>query len=209
MKNSGYRTTLRFYRMKFAKKLAQFNRVRELPAYFEPMIGDKKRVVIAELAAGPICTIGDTWKEVKVELYASDVLKDEYDEIWKEHKAVPFVPIEYQDMENLTYPDNFFDIVHCVNALDHTLYPQKALKEMLRVCKPGGWIYLRHFPDQRTACRGMHAWDAEMVDGEAVFSNPKEKFLLSEFGNFKTYIGRQGEEKNSIVSILHNTNAVH
>ena len=29
----------------------------------------------------------------------------------------PFVPIEKQDVENLTYPDDSFDIV-CVNALD-------------------------------------------------------------------------------------------
>ena len=133
MKNPGYRTTLRFYRMRFAKKLARFNRAMELPNYFGPMIGDKKEAVIAELAAGPICTIGNKWKDVKVNLYASDILKNEYDEIWKEFNAVPVIPIEYQDMENLTYSDNFFDIVHCVNSLAHTLNPYQVLKELLRV----------------------------------------------------------------------------
>lgn len=197
MENLGYRTTLRFYRMRFAKKLAQFNHEAELPDYFGPMIGDKKEVVIAELAAGPICTIGNLWKDVKVKLYASDILKNEYDALWKENNATPVISVEYQDMENLTYPDNFFDIIHCVNALDHTLHPQEALKEILRVCKPDGWIYLRHLPDQKTACRGMHAWDVNMVDGEAVFSNLKEKFLLSEFGDFKTH-----REGHLIVSIL-------
>ena len=182
MENLGYRTTLRFYRMRFAKKLAQFNRETELPDYFGPMIGDKKEVAIAELAAGPICTIGHSWKDVKVNLYASDILKNEYDALWKEHNATPIIPVEYQDMENLTYPDNFFDIVHCINALDHTLHPQKALKEMLMVCKPGGWIYLRHLPDQKTECRGMHAWDANMADRETIFFKFQKKIMLFGFG---------------------------
>ena len=184
--------------MKFEKKFARFNREAPLPDYFGPMIGDKKEVAIAELAAGLICTIGNSWKDAKVKLYASDILKNEYDALWKEYNATPLIPIEYQDMENLTYPDNFFDIVHCVNALDHVLNPKRALKEMLRVCKPGGWIYLRHAPDQRKKYRGMHAWNVNMIDGETVFSNPKEKFLLSEFGDFK--IHREG---HLIVSILH------
>jgi ubiquinone/menaquinone biosynthesis C-methylase UbiE len=200
MKNPGYKTTVRFYRMRFWKKLARFNRESELPDYFGPMIGDKKEVNIAELGAGPICTIGNLWKDVKVNLYASDILKNEYDALWAEHNATPIIPIEYQDMENLTYSDNFFDIVHCVNALDHTLDAKKALKEMIRVCKPGGWIYLRHLPDQKKACRGMHAWDIHLVNGEMALSNSKEQFLLSEFGDFKTHM-----EKHLIVSILHKT----
>jgi ubiquinone/menaquinone biosynthesis C-methylase UbiE len=202
MKNLGYKTTLRFYRMKFKSKLARFNHKAELPDYFGPMIGDKKEVAIAELATGPICAIGNLWKDVKVNLYASDILKNEYDALWKEYNVTPVIPIEYQDMENLTYSDNFFDIVHCVNALDHTLDAKKALKEMIRVCKPGGWIYLRHSPDQMKKYRGMHAWDINMINGEIVFSNPKEKFLLSEFGDFKIPDRSGFERKGLIVSIL-------
>jgi len=124
MKNLGYKTTLRFYRMKFKVKLDRFNHQAELPDYFGPMIGDKKEVTIAELATGPICTIGNLWKNIKVRLYASDILQNEFASLWKEHNAIPVIPVEYQNIEHLAYPDNFFDIVHCVNALDHTLNPK-------------------------------------------------------------------------------------
>lgn len=197
MENLRAKNTIYFYRVKFKSKLAIFNHPSQLPDYFEPMIGDKKEVTIAELGAGPICTIGNLWKDVKVNLYASDVLQNEYAPWWGKYNATPVVPVEYQDMEHLTYPDGFFDIVHCVNALDHTLDSKQALKEMLRVCKTGGWIYLRHLPNQRKQLRGMHAWDINESNGESVFSNRRNRFLLSEFGDFKTHL-----EGDLIVSIL-------
>lgn len=194
------KNTIYFYRVKFKSKLAKFNVPAQLPSYFGPLIGDKKEVTIAELGAGPICTIGNFWPEVKVNLFASDILQPEFAPWWKMYQATPIVPIEYQDMEHLTYPDKFFDIVHCVNALDHTPNPKQALKEMLRICKPGGYIYLRHAPNQRQRYHGMHEWDIEMVDGECVFTSKKDKFLLKEFGNFKTHI--EFLKNDLIVSIL-------
>lgn len=197
MENARANCTIRFYRAKFLKKLAQFNFSSQLPDYFRPMIGDKKEVTIAELGAGPICIIGNSWKDIKINLYASDILQNEFVPYWEKYGATPVVPVEYQDMEHLTYPDEFFDIVHCVNALDHTPNVKQALKEMIRVCKPSGWIYLRHFPNQRKQLRGMHAWDINEINGDSAFSNRREKFLLSEFGNFKTHA-----EGALIVSIL-------
>lgn len=56
--------------------------------------------------------------------------------------------METQDMTQLTYPDNFFDIVVSTSVIEH-LYNQKdwygdmiAMKEMVRICKPGGIILL-------------------------------------------------------------------
>lgn len=206
--NPRYKNTLLFYNMNFRKKLRKFNRPSQLPDYFKPMIGDNKEVNIAELAAGPICTIGNAFKDVKVNIYASDILQNEYAPLWELHQATPIVPVEYQDMEHLTYPDGFFDIVHCANALDHTLYPKKALNEILRICKLGGWVYLYHLPDQRKKYRGMHEWDINEVGGETIFSNPNEKFSLSEFGDFKTHTEHQKlrgswREEDLVISILH------
>jgi len=158
-------------------------------------------VTIAELGAGPICTIGNSWKDIKVNLCVSDVLRNEYAPLWEQYDVTPVVEIEYQDMEHLTYPDGFFDIVHCVNALDHTIDARGALQEMFRVCKRGGWIYLRHKPDQRKKWRGMHEWDINIVEGETVISNPKESFSLKEFGDFKTH-SEGGRNRTLIVSTV-------
>lgn len=193
-----HKRTLEFYERYFDAKIAKFNVDSDLPEYFAPMIGDKKEVNIAELAAGPVCTIGNRWKDIKVNMYASDVLQKEYEPLWQAHKTEPLVKVEYQDMEHLTYTDQYFDIVHCANALDHTLDPKCALREMLRVTKPGGWIYLRHMSDQRKKYRGMHEWDMNEVEGECIFSGPRGKFSLSEFGDWKTYVG----EREAIISIL-------
>jgi SAM-dependent methyltransferase len=84
----------------------------------------------------------------------------EYAKLWDYHHKTPLVPITYEDFEHLSYQDNYFDMVHCVNALDHTVDARQALSELERVCKPGGWIYLRHAPDQKKHYGGMHRFDA-------------------------------------------------
>ena len=38
----------------------------------------------------------------------------------------------------LPYPDNFFDLVVCVEALEHAVFIEQALAELRRVTKPGG-----------------------------------------------------------------------
>jgi ubiquinone/menaquinone biosynthesis C-methylase UbiE len=136
---------------------------------------------IADLGSGPVCTLGGRFAGSNIEIIASDILAEEYKEITDE--LVKFtgqellIPIEYQDIENLTYPDEFFNIVHCVNTLDHTRDIKKALSEMKRICKKGGWIYLRHAPDQKKYLAGEHYWDATM-DG---FTNGTEIITLDGF----------------------------
>ncbi len=44
--------------------------------------------------------------------------------------------------ESLPYEDAAFDVVFCMNALDHMSNPQVAVRQMLRVLKPGGWLHL-------------------------------------------------------------------
>lgn len=176
----------------FDKKVAQFNVHSQLPDYFAQMIGDKKHVRIAEIGAGPVNTIGDSWPGVEVELVASDVMADGYTKMWKTEQLVP---IEYQDMENLTYPDKSFDIVHCVNALDHTKNPQKAIEEMQRVSR--GYAYLRHAPFQRTRFGGHHYWDIYQVGDLCAFESDTDSFMLE---GFETTF-EKGTKDNWITSI--------
>ncbi len=167
--------TIRFYKKTFDRKEKQFNVPAKLPAYFKVLIGDKTNVKIAELGAGPVNTIGNYWSRSHIDIYASDILWPTYKELWGE--KIPIIPVDYQDIEKLTYEDNFFDIVHCVNTLDHMENPQQAISEMKRVCKDGGVIYLRHAPNQMDRYGGMHRWNIT----ETGFTNSTEHFDLSEF----------------------------
>jgi len=173
------------------------------------MIGTLKEVTIADIGAGMFSTTGSVWPDTKVNLYPSDKLADEFNRVLKEFKFKPIIPVEKQDMENLTYPDEMFDIVHCVNALDHTENPRKALFEMYRICKKGGWIYLRHhFNTARLQKNmGMHRWNIHMtIDKNCVFWSNSGGFLLSDcFDWWQTEAKKElGYERyNMIVSKYH------
>jgi SAM-dependent methyltransferase len=213
---SGKRNALRYYQKKNRRKLRAFNHDFPFPEYFRELIGDKKSISVADIGAGAIPTTGNLWPGVVVTIVASDLLADEYNEMWQADHRVILNPVTKQDMEHLTYPDNSFDIVHCVNALDHCENPRAAIAEMIRVCRLGGWVYLRHVPNEGEHQRyaGFHQWnidkkapEEDLREDDCVIWNQESHFLLSEFGNFTTEIKTEvsntmypGEE--SVVSRL-------
>lgn len=149
------------YRRKIKQLIFEYNRSFPLPYYFHEFLKGKSEVNIADLGSGPVCTLGNIWGNVKINIYASDIRGDTYTELVNQQGVQLITPIEKQNMEELTYSANFFDVVHCVNALDHTKDAKKALEEMKRVCKVNGFVYLRHTRDQLNAngSRG-HYWNA-------------------------------------------------
>lgn len=179
----GKKAALIFYRSKLSWKNRQFNHAFPLAPYFDEMIGNKRDVMIADLGAGMFSTTGSTHHSATVHLYPSDMLADEFNKMIKDHKdnIIPVIPVEKEDMLALTYLDDLFDIVHCANALDHCLDPLKAIKEMYRVCKPGGWIYLRHFENvaQYEGHKGMHQWNLCKEGDSCKIWNDENSFLLS------------------------------
>jgi 2-polyprenyl-3-methyl-5-hydroxy-6-metoxy-1,4-benzoquinol methylase len=43
-------------------------------------------------------------------------------------------------LEELPYEDGQFDLVTCLDVVEHTPDDRVALRELRRVCKPGGWL---------------------------------------------------------------------
>jgi SAM-dependent methyltransferase len=209
LKNKEKYFTLHHYAKTAVAKAREFNHAFPLPAYFGPMIGDKKKVSIADLGAGMFSTTGCLWPTAEITVCPSDRLADEYMAELRRQNYKPFIPIEKQDMEHLTYPDDSFDIVHCVNALDHCHDPAKAIKEMYRVCKPGGWIYLRHyFNTARTQKnRGMHHWNMVItINRDCIVWGDLGCFLMSDLVPGFIHVSKKevGYEKyDMIVSTLH------
>ena len=203
----GKERNLRFWKGKLPAKAKSFNFSFPLHEYFGPMIGDKKKVSIVDIGSGVSSTTGSTWKGVEVDLHPCDIWADEYAKFYDLHKIKQHIEIEKQNMEALTYKDESFDIVHCANALDHCVDPFLALREMYRVCKPRGWIYLRHTPNEGERHRyGMqHQWNIQQEGSDCFIWNYKEKFHLSKcVGGFTTEkkIELLGEPV-TIVSKLH------
>ena len=203
--NKGKNNTLHFYRKKLPWKARQFNREFYLPDFFGVMIGDKKEVTIAELGAGMFCTIGSLWKTAKVNIHPSDALADEFNQILKECGINPVTALEKQNMESLTYPDKSFDIVYCCNALDHCADPLNAVKEMYRVLKPRGWIYLKHVVNvgEHEKYAGLHMWNVDIGNNnECIIWNRNERFSLENFVPGFNNVIDKSSGIDQIISIL-------
>lgn len=183
--------SLDHYRINAKFLIRDYNKLFPMPYYFQDMVSKHGSYRIADLGAGPVCKLGGKYAGSKIEIVASDVLAKEYKEITDEYGIELLIPIEYQDMTNLTYPDESFDVVHCINTLDHIKDIKKAISEMKRICKSGGWIYLRHGPKQKTQLRGHHYWDCT---GEG-FDNGKEFVKMDGF--------HTGNDGFMIIHVMH------
>lgn len=61
-------------------------------------------------------------------------------------KGLPNVRLHEMDAANLTFPDDVFDIVYAPYVISVVPDPVRAVREMRRVCRPGGKIViLNHF----------------------------------------------------------------
>ena len=185
-----------FYTKKMHLKEKQFNHAFPLELFISDMIGDKKDVKIADLGTGMFSTTGSTWPFATVHLYPSDLLADEYNQVLKEGGITPLIPVEKQNMEELTYPDEFFDIVVCINALDHCEHPLKALQEMLRVLNKDGWIFIK-CPKNNAEGRkyaGLHQWNICKDGQDFRIWNKIERYTLP---------GQVVEVENYVIIYLH------
>lgn len=59
------------------------------------------------------------------------------------------------DAQNLMFRNDLFDVVYSLNAFEHIPDPAAALREAIRVTRPGGMLYLR-FDPVWTADSGSH-----------------------------------------------------
>ena len=158
-------------------KIAKYNQILPLADYLIPLVEDKKEVKIADIGSGPFPITGQTLEGVKVEITHAD--QQDFGYFWEKYKTTPLFKTEVENMEKLSYPDGYFDITHCVNALDHTKDALSALKELIRITKKGGWIYIECALIQKTTRGHRHFWDA-LEDG--TFTDGETTFNLKDFG---------------------------
>lgn len=57
-------------------------------------------------------------------------------------KVPDYKPDIVGDIHDLPFPDNSVDAIICIAVLEHVEEPQRAVREIYRVLKPGGYAYL-------------------------------------------------------------------
>jgi len=193
------RVTLAHYGRKLLIKEEQYNHAIPFPDYLLPYVMGKKELMVADLGAGPFSTVGTKLDGCKVTLIPSDILAEEFRDMCDHAGIKQYIPVEYQNMTRMRYPDETFDIVHCVNAIDHVLDIRSALHEMNRVCKTNGVIYLRHYQNQgekKNYC-GFHRWNIELSEHDCRIWNEDESFFLDDLLPFCTM-----QDGRMIVSVM-------
>ncbi len=58
-------------------------------------------------------------------------------------RGLDTVELRVADVHRLDFPDDSFDVVHAHQVLQHVADPVLALREMRRVCRPGGIVAVR------------------------------------------------------------------
>lgn len=107
--------------------------------------------------------------------------------------------VDHQNMEYLLYKDNSFDIVTCINALDHTPDAKAAIREMLRVSKH--MVYINCAMMQLSQSGGHHYWNAQ-EDG--TFTSKDDEFNIKDFGFEISLTDNGGERRYNHLNAIYN-----
>lgn len=74
-----------------------------------------------------------------------------FDRLFKSKKNLDYLSVDLNsplamkqmDITDISYEDNSFDVIFCNHVLEHIIDDSKAMKELLRILKPGGWAILQ------------------------------------------------------------------
>lgn len=92
-------------------------------------------------------------------------------EDWRDPRARQLPFIKMDSCTHLPFPDGTFDFACSYNSFEHLAEPQAALREMVRVVRPGGYIHLDFGPVYSSPW-GLHAYRS--------FRMPYPQFLFSD-----------------------------
>ena len=132
------------------------------------------------------CLVSLALKRMGKDAYAIDLKSGKIDERAK----TAGVKFQRMDVMNMSIKDGFFDCVFSFFALEHFMKPQKAIDEMLRVLKSGGYLYLDFGPPYFSPL-GLHIYRSITV--------PYCQFLF-DYDMMMKYI-----EKNNLLSPVKQT----
>ena len=142
------------------------------------------RVRILEVGAGPIGAIGEVHPTRQVEVVPTDILADEYNRVLRRRGLRPRIPTLRADMERLAeqFGADAFDLVYAANCIDHTGDAPRAIEEMVRVLRPGGYLVMEHFEDEgaHQDYAGLHQWNLSLAEGRLALWNEARRYDVAE-----------------------------
>lgn len=143
-----------------------------------------EEIKILDVGSGPLSGLGVMHEGKRLAVLAADPLAKAYQSMYRKYDVVPPVPVQLAFAEDLAvfFRKNEFDLVVCQNALDHMFDPWRALRQMIEVSKPGGWVLLRHSRNEAVneGYSGLHQWNLDTnSDGEFILWNKQQSLNVN------------------------------
>ncbi|NMH16577.1 methyltransferase domain-containing protein [Tepidiphilus baoligensis] len=141
---------------------------------------------VLDVGAGPLTILGKKINGQSINLTAVDALAEFYDQL-PFPAGSPIVRTEKCETECLSekFPENYFDITHAQNTLDHHYNPIAAILEMIKVTKRSGFIITSHAENEATRenWSGLHQWNFFIENNDLIISNKEKAFSVSSLIN--------------------------
>jgi SAM-dependent methyltransferase len=184
----------------------RFSLGRQLGENIGRHLGSSRRIL--DVGAGPVSTLGKYFLGESVDLIAIDPLASMYNDLLNEFELTAETPTILGFAEDLTtqFSPQSFDVIHCSNALDHSLDPLRALEEMLVICKEQGVVILNHSVNEaeKAGYQGLHQWNFDVFNGHFIIWNKHQRVDVNEL--YGDYARIEVSCENSWISVeLHPT----
>lgn len=104
--------------------------------------GDRERQIYTYLKEEALIKPGMHLLHMAPELSLQNIFEKSDIQYFSADIASPLAKFK-MDILDIQFPDNFFDAVMCNHVLEHIIDDNRAMSELYRVLKPGGWAILQ------------------------------------------------------------------
>jgi SAM-dependent methyltransferase len=154
----------------------------ELQEKYKPYINQDSKIL--DVGSGVYTILGRNLDAKPLKIICTDPLAPEYKKLKAKYSLPEIDVILDMPAEKIDVKRHIehFDFVHAQNSLDHSFNPVQAFKNMLKVCKPGGYVYTCHEINEgkNENYKGLHQWNFYEDDGFHVSDKDGNAICLSE-----------------------------
>jgi SAM-dependent methyltransferase len=141
--------------------------LRSLLEQLSSAFGSIPRVI--DVGSGPLSMLAHGGRRGWLELTAADPLAHKYLQLLARHGYEPNCALVQVFGEELSsvFSENKFDLAWIHNALDHTQSPERVLHEIVKIVRPGGYVYIQGWTREGTGegWNGLHQHDLYLLPG--------------------------------------------
>ena len=139
---------------------------------------DGEPLRIVDVGSGPLTILGKRWQGRRLDITTVDPLGGQYADLFVIVDIDCQAPIAGQaEQLDDVLPADTFDLAFARNCLDHGYDPLEAIRQMLRIVKPGRYVVLDHATDEGEfmGYAGPHQWNFRVEAGRFVIWRPGER----------------------------------